>query len=197
VAALLDVKVLIALFDPAHVHHEDAHAWFGKHRGHGWATCTALRRVGYALSDMPSSAEQLPECTRRQDGQRRLLGDGEKIVVSSDEHVGAAGHGGCENPSIGWIPNVDRTRFRGSRNGLEPGEYVHDGLNLRLREMELSLEHATQLGEDDLAENQCVFRKDGAEDVRAESARGEGGHQDVGVEADPHEMALKMSSSVR
>jgi uncharacterized protein len=37
--ALLDVNVLVALFDPAHVHHEAAHRWFGKHRTHGWATC--------------------------------------------------------------------------------------------------------------------------------------------------------------
>lgn len=37
--ALLDVNVLIALFDPAHLNHEAAHAWFGKHRRSGWATC--------------------------------------------------------------------------------------------------------------------------------------------------------------
>ena len=28
--ALLDVNVLIALFDPAHPNHEDAHLWFGR-----------------------------------------------------------------------------------------------------------------------------------------------------------------------
>ena len=36
---LLDVNVLIALFDPAHDHHEAAHGWFGEHRLQGWATC--------------------------------------------------------------------------------------------------------------------------------------------------------------
>ncbi len=36
---LLDVNVLVALFDPAHSNHEDAHRWFGRHRKHGWATC--------------------------------------------------------------------------------------------------------------------------------------------------------------
>jgi toxin-antitoxin system PIN domain toxin len=35
----LDVNVLVALFDPDHVHHDAAHAWFGKHRSAGWATC--------------------------------------------------------------------------------------------------------------------------------------------------------------
>ena len=37
--ALLDVNVLIALFDPAHPNHEDAHSWFFANRKHGWATC--------------------------------------------------------------------------------------------------------------------------------------------------------------
>jgi toxin-antitoxin system PIN domain toxin len=39
VVVLLDVNVLIALFDPAHVHHEAAHAWFALNRGRRWATC--------------------------------------------------------------------------------------------------------------------------------------------------------------
>ena len=37
--ALLDVNVLVALFDPAHINHETAHNWFGEHSGRGWATC--------------------------------------------------------------------------------------------------------------------------------------------------------------
>lgn len=37
--ALLDVNVLVALFDPDHVHHESAHTWFAAYRSSGWATC--------------------------------------------------------------------------------------------------------------------------------------------------------------
>lgn len=37
--ALLDVNVLVALFDPDHVHHEPAHRWLVEHRPSGWATC--------------------------------------------------------------------------------------------------------------------------------------------------------------
>jgi toxin-antitoxin system PIN domain toxin len=37
--ALLDVNVLVALFDPDHVHHELAHDWFQQQRDAGWATC--------------------------------------------------------------------------------------------------------------------------------------------------------------
>lgn len=36
---LLDVNVLVALFDPHHIHHDAAHDWFADHRGAGWATC--------------------------------------------------------------------------------------------------------------------------------------------------------------
>ena len=31
--------MLVALFDPDHVHHELAHDWFADHRAAGWATC--------------------------------------------------------------------------------------------------------------------------------------------------------------
>lgn len=36
--ALLDVNVLVALFDPVHTHHEAAHQWFSQNRKAGWAT---------------------------------------------------------------------------------------------------------------------------------------------------------------
>ena len=44
--ALLDVNLLVALFDPDHVHHELAHDWFADHRANGWATC-ALTENGF------------------------------------------------------------------------------------------------------------------------------------------------------
>ena len=36
---LLDVNVLIALIDPGHVAHDDAHDWFGSTGRRSWATC--------------------------------------------------------------------------------------------------------------------------------------------------------------
>jgi len=44
--SLLDVNVLVALFDPDHVHHDLAHDWFADHRALGWATC-ALTESGF------------------------------------------------------------------------------------------------------------------------------------------------------
>lgn len=48
---LLDVNVLIALIDPAHIQHESAHAWFARAGRSAWATCpltenAVLRIVG-------------------------------------------------------------------------------------------------------------------------------------------------------
>mgnify|MGYP003394855906 FL=1 len=36
---LLDVNVLIALIDPAHVQHDAAHDWFAAHGKKSWASC--------------------------------------------------------------------------------------------------------------------------------------------------------------
>ncbi len=33
------MNVLVALFDPNHIHHDLAHDWFADNRSHGWATC--------------------------------------------------------------------------------------------------------------------------------------------------------------
>ena len=51
-AFLLDVNVLIALVDPAHVHHEPAHTWFAATGSRSFATCPLtenglLRIVGH------------------------------------------------------------------------------------------------------------------------------------------------------
>lgn len=44
--ALLDVNLLVALFDPDHIHHTLAHDWFTDHRSAGWATC-AMTENGF------------------------------------------------------------------------------------------------------------------------------------------------------
>jgi hypothetical protein len=50
---LLDVNVLIALIDPAHIQHDRAHEWFAKSGKKEWATCPltengVLRIVGHS-----------------------------------------------------------------------------------------------------------------------------------------------------
>ena len=50
---LLDINVLIALMDPAHIQHDRAHEWFATSGKQAWATCPltengVLRIVGHA-----------------------------------------------------------------------------------------------------------------------------------------------------
>lgn len=69
--ALLDINVLIALFDVVHTHHDVAHDWFGENRQRGWATCPLtenglLRIVGNpARRDVFLSIAQLGEHLRQ------------------------------------------------------------------------------------------------------------------------------------
>lgn len=64
---LLDVNVLIALIDPAHVQHDHAHDWFGASGKHAWATCPltengVVRIVGHArYSNSPGTPAAVAE----------------------------------------------------------------------------------------------------------------------------------------
>jgi toxin-antitoxin system PIN domain toxin len=62
--ALLDVNVLIALFNEHHIHHEAAHDWFADHGDQQWATCplteNAFLRI---LSDPSQRSIRLPLST--------------------------------------------------------------------------------------------------------------------------------------
>jgi toxin-antitoxin system PIN domain toxin len=76
--ALLDVNVLVALFDPDHVHHEAAHRWFADNRPSGWATCPLTENGLVRVLTHPaySQAAEQPALT-----VRRL-----RTFCSSGEH---------------------------------------------------------------------------------------------------------------
>jgi uncharacterized protein len=58
--ALLDVNVLLALFDPDHVHHDVAHDWFADNGRAAWATCP-LTENGFVrvVANLPKRGELL------------------------------------------------------------------------------------------------------------------------------------------
>lgn len=66
--ALFDVNVLIALFDPAHVHHEHAHAWLNEHRKSGWATCPITQNGCVRILSQP----KYPNAISTMESIRRL-----------------------------------------------------------------------------------------------------------------------------
>lgn len=65
---LLDVNILIALFDPAHVHHDLAHDWFGANRSRGWATTPLTENAVLRIISNPkygSNAERAGQVAPR------------------------------------------------------------------------------------------------------------------------------------
>jgi toxin-antitoxin system PIN domain toxin len=51
---LLDVNVLLALFDPRHVHHEPAQRWLAAAGRKGWATCPITENGFIRIASQPS-----------------------------------------------------------------------------------------------------------------------------------------------
>ena len=65
--ALLDASVLIALFDAAHIHHQETHHWFSKYRSLGWAACPLTQNACIRIISQPTYPGRLPigEIARR------------------------------------------------------------------------------------------------------------------------------------
>jgi uncharacterized protein len=94
VIALLDVNMLVALFDPAHVHHDAAHDWFALNRKNRWATCALTENAFVRVLSNPAYPGRR---TTVEDAASRL-----RTFCSDREH-------------IFWADSVsvrDRGRFR-------------------------------------------------------------------------------------
>lgn len=58
--ALLDVNLLIALFDADHVHHVRAWSWFEVEGRHGWATCPLTQNGCLRVMSQPGYPNPVP-----------------------------------------------------------------------------------------------------------------------------------------
>jgi toxin-antitoxin system PIN domain toxin len=74
--ALLDVNVLIALFDPDHVHHDPAHDWFEDNRTAGWATCPLTENALVRILANPAYVEGAESTAQIVKRLRRFCGSG-------------------------------------------------------------------------------------------------------------------------
>ena len=70
--ALLDVNLLVALFDPDHVHHELAHDWFADHEADGWATCALTENGFIRVLSNPSYGAAIVRAAELVDRLRRF-----------------------------------------------------------------------------------------------------------------------------
>ena len=60
---LLDVNVLVALFDPEHLHHDAAHEWLKGNRELGWATCPMTENGLVRVLSNPGYRREPPAAT--------------------------------------------------------------------------------------------------------------------------------------
>jgi toxin-antitoxin system PIN domain toxin len=60
VIALLDVNVLVALFDPEHVHHVVAHDWLADNGERGWASCPITENGALRVLASPTLEVRVP-----------------------------------------------------------------------------------------------------------------------------------------
>ncbi len=74
--ALLDVNLLVALFDPDHVHHELAHDWFADHRAAGWATCAITENGFVRVLSNPAYGAAVARARELVDRLRRFCASG-------------------------------------------------------------------------------------------------------------------------
>ena len=58
--ALLDINVLIALLDAAHIHHQRASQWLEQSLHHGWASCPLTQNGCLRIMAQPAYPQALP-----------------------------------------------------------------------------------------------------------------------------------------
>jgi toxin-antitoxin system PIN domain toxin len=90
--ALLDVNVLVALFDPDHVHHELAHNWFADHHSNGWATCPATENGFLCVLANPAYGAAVTRCSELAARLRRFC--------ESDDHTFWADEVSLRDPAL-------------------------------------------------------------------------------------------------
>jgi toxin-antitoxin system PIN domain toxin len=101
-AHLLGVNVMVALFDPGHLHHEAAHRWFSRARASGWATCPLTENGLVRVLSNPSYPGRRTGVADAADRLRRF--------------TGSKGHQRW-NDDVSFLDpgRVDPTRLRGHR----------------------------------------------------------------------------------
>jgi uncharacterized protein len=86
--ALLDINVLVALFDPDHVHHDIAHDWFADHRGQGWASCPITQNGLIRVLSNPRYGSPASSVRTVRDAVRRFVSTKEHRFWPDDISLG-------------------------------------------------------------------------------------------------------------
>lgn len=90
--ALFDVNMLLALFDPVHVHHRVAMSWWADNRASGWASCPITQNGFLRIASQLSytSPMPLPEAMRTFEAQVAKGGNEfwpDDLSILDDAHI--------------------------------------------------------------------------------------------------------------
>jgi uncharacterized protein len=77
--ALLDVNVLLALFDPDHVHHDAAHDWFADRGESAWATCPLTENGFLRTAGVLARTREFIAVSRLAQGLRKFQASGNHV----------------------------------------------------------------------------------------------------------------------
>ena len=139
----------------------------------------------------------LPELTRRDDRNRRIGSDAEQVLIAGHEDICTAGDGGRQYPAVCRVADRKRVRSRWFLYNFNTAEDSLDGCDGFVRQPQFFLQRPTQFVKVDLADDQFMFREADPKDIGAEAARGKSGDENIRIQTNPQEIALKISSSVR
>ena len=100
--ALLDVGVLVALFDPGHILHEAVHTWLEENRSRGWATCPITENAfvrAVSHPDYPGRHVTVPDALERlqaftESGDHHFWPDATSLRRASRIEAARVGGGG-------------------------------------------------------------------------------------------------------
>jgi uncharacterized protein len=138
---LLDVNVLIALIDPAHVQHDEAHAWFSRAGKQSFATCPItenglMRIIGqpkYPNSPGPrSSVAKLLVAFREMAGHHFWP---DKISIADDSHIDAgllSSHARVTDSYLLGLARAHRGRLATMDHRLAPDAVLNGAASLEL-----------------------------------------------------------------
>ena len=85
--ALLDVNVLLALFDPEHVHHDIAHDWFAESCTGRWASCPVTENGFLRTANVAAQKSEFVPTASLIDHLRRFQAAGRHEFWNDDVSV--------------------------------------------------------------------------------------------------------------
>jgi hypothetical protein len=138
-----------------------------------------------------------PKLTWTIDSNRQVNGRLQYVSITRDQGVGLAGHSRSDDPFVIGVAQSKVKMLSRFGDDLMVTQEMFDVSDDLGRYVDLIEQGSLELGQHDFADDQVVFDKNVAQQIRAHSTARECTDEHVRVEKHPHDTAEKTSSSVR